>query len=478
MPTRTRIVATLGPASESETTIRDMARAGAGVLRLNGSHNTLQWHASVIDRVRRTAPDLPILLDIPGRKIRTGDLPTPKTFRKGELLHLASGPATGAPVVPVTSDRLPQLCVVGATIFADDGTITFTVTAVEGGIVTVRAEHDGVLGSRKGINVPDADLGPASLTDRDRSMLAFAAEHGVDFVGISFVESAAHVDLVRNHIGDASATRIVSKVESARGLANVTEIVRSSDVVMVDRGDLSVETDVEGVALRQKMIIREAQRFATPVIVATEMLHTMISSGSPTKAEVSDITNAVLDGCAATMLSGETAVGAHPVTTVELMRRVIEAAEHARVAGAMLAESTVEGPSGAIGRAISRLVSELAIDTVIAVTRSGYAARVLSAADIRCPIIAVSDSRTAARGFGILPGVTGVHYPGTFSRADVSHVPAVVEALWRDERIGDDDQILVSALAYPTSGKRMNHIETHHVGELARALGWRRTGRG
>lgn len=471
MPTRTRIVATIGPASESAEAIRGLAHAGAAVFRLNGSHNSMDWHERVVARIRAAAPAHPILLDIPGRKIRTGDLDRPLTFAAGDIVRFAPATAARGGAVVVNSDRLAGICRVGGPILADDGTLRFVVVEVDGEVVAARAAFGGTLHSRKGLNVPGADLGPAALTDRDRAMLEFAGRLGVDYVGISFVESAAHVQLVRAAMCADSSPRVVSKVESAKGFANMSEVIAASDAVMIDRGDLSVETDLEGVTMRQKLIIEEARRSATPVIVATEMLHSMIVAGTPTKAEVSDITNAVLDGCAATMLSGETAIGVDPAAAVSLMNRVIAAAERTN-GDDRLTDSLVPGPAGAICRAIAHLVRELHIDKVVAVTRSGYAARVLAGADLRVPIIAVSDRADAARAFGLFPGVTGVHFTGAFSRSDVSHVPAVLEALWRDGRISADEQVLVSALAYPTSGKRMNHLETHHVGDLANALGW------
>ena len=471
MPTRARVVATLGPVSESSESIRELVDAGAAVFRLNGSHNSLDWHARVIERIRQTAPSHPILLDVPGRKIRTGDLGEPREFTAGAVLRFAPAGSCPEDCIPVNSDQLARLCSVGGPLFADDGTLAFAILAIDGDVVSARAEFGGILRSRKGINVPDADLGPARLTESDHRLLAFASSHEVDFVGISFVESAKHVHLVREALRGAWPPRIVSKVESARGLENMSEVIAASDAVMIDRGDLSGETDLEGVAIRQKQIIKEAQRFAAPVIVATEMLHSMIAAGTPTKAEVSDITNAVLDGCAATMLSGETAVGASPAAAVALMSRVIAAAERTQE-GVEAPESVVEGPAGAVSRAIARLVRDLRLDKVIAVTRTGYAARVLSGARLPVPILAVSDRAGAARSFGLLPGVTGVYHSGEFSRSDVSHVPAVLESLWRSRLIDSDDEVLVSALAYPTSGKRMNHLETHHVGDLATALGW------
>ena len=334
---------------------------------------------------------------------------------------------------------------------------------------------DGQLGSRKGINVPGVDLGPVLVTDKDRTMISFATDNRIDFIGLSFVESAKHVKMIREILGSSQSPKIVSKIENQIGYFNMQDIIEASDAIMIDRGDLSVETDLETVALRQKAIIRTAQLLSKPVIVATEMLNSMIVNSFPSKAEVSDVTNAVLDGCAATMLSGETAVGSFPIEAVTTMRKIIEHAESFVSSGliAGLRPPDINKANDATAKAIALICESADIDKIIAVTRSGFAARTLSSLVINCPIIAVSDVVENSKSFNIYAGVTGVVFPGEFSTSDVSHVSAVLKYLWQQKFISDDEHILVTALAYPTSGKRMNLIETHLVGDLARSLDWK-----
>ncbi|CAB4661179.1 unannotated protein [freshwater metagenome] len=476
MTTRTRIVATIGPQNANADSLKELLEAGMNIARLNGSHNTLKWHEETIKQIQETSANTPILLDIPGRKIRTVLTDKPLIFKRDGLIILTTDvKRTGSNMIAVSFDKLHEFLNPGQVVFADDGTLRFEVEKVSGPEITLRASMDGQLGSRKGINVPGVDLGPVLVSEKDRTMINFAKENKLDFIGLSFVESAKHVQLIRDVIGPSDYPKIISKIENQIGYVNMQEIIEASDAIMIDRGDLSVETDLETVALRQKMIIQTAQKLSKPVIVATEMLNSMIVNSFPSKAEVSDVTNAVIDGCAATMLSGETAVGSFPVESVRAMRKIIENAELFVSSGliAGLKPPDVKKPEDATAKAIALICESAAIDKVVAVTRSGFAARALSSLAIKCPIIAVSDVLANSKSFNIYAGVTGVVFPGEFSTTSVSHVSAVLKYLWQQNLITDDEQILVTALAYPTSGKRMNLIETHLVGDLARSLAWK-----
>lgn len=470
-----KIVATIGPISNNAEMLRALSEAGMNVARLNGSHNTLDWHAQTIRLIRETLPETPILLDIPGRKIRTTDLDHEPTFAVGDDIILTTDTNhDGSVKVPVNYAHLHDDILPGSTIYADDGTIRFTMIKVEGQDIHCRVETAGTLKSRKGINVPGLKFRTELITDRDRNLVAFARENGVDFIGISFVESSDHVSAVRQLTG-GNWPRIVSKVENQAGLDNVDDVVSATDVVMIDRGDLSVETNLENLAIFQKKILESGRRHSKPVIVATEMLHTMIENPFPTKAEVSDISNTVLDGAAAIMLSGETAVGMHAVEAVGTMRRVSNATlayMHERKKGSE--SHTVPTVAQSVGQAISLLCQTLPVTKIVAITISGFAAQVVASSFPSQPIIAVSNDEIAARSFNIIPGTTGVFADVQFPRTSTEHIPTCIEMLWRRALIEDDDMILVTALAYPRSGNRMNLIETHVVGDLAETLEWKR----
>jgi len=469
----TRIVGTIGPVSLNEATLLRMREAGLTIARLNGSHADLDWHRRAIAEIRRVLPDVPILLDIPGRKIRTTLLAHEPVFAAGdELVLTTETDHDGSRKVPVNYPDLHADLSPGHTILADDGTLRFTVVLVSGRDIRVRAETAGQLRSRKGINVPFVKLNTPQVTPRDERMIAFARETGVDFIGLSFVESAAHVRAFRDLIG-GSSPRIIAKVENQGGMDHVDEIAEAADGIMVDRGDLSVETSLHDVALRQKQIIRAARRHGRPVIVATEMLHTMIQNPFPTKAEVSDITNAVLDGCAATMLSGETAMGEFPVEAIQTMQLVTAAAEdHVQQELDAAAPRLGGTVADVMGNVIPLICRALPVSKIVAITRSGFAARMIAAHRPAQPILAVSDDPVAALSFNLIAGTTGIASDVAFPRDSSDHIPQVLAQLWRRGLVTDADQVLVVGVSYPVTGSRMNTLQIHRIGDLAQSLGW------
>ena len=482
-PTRTKIVATIGPATCDVDAIRGLREAGMAVARLNLSHADLEWHAETIRRIREAAPDVPILLDLPGRKIRTAQLAHEPTFRRGDILVLTTDPTQdGREKVPVSYDHLHEDLAAGDVILADDGTLRFTVVEIDGLDIRCRTESDGRLKSRKGINVPHVRLRTRLLGERELRMIRFAEENQADYVGVSFVESAAHVEAIRAVIRD-EWPRIVAKVENQRGLDRVEEVVKTADAIMIDRGDLSVETSLENLAVMQKRIVEVARRFGKPVIVATEMLHSMTTSPFPTKAEVTDIANAVFDGASATMLSGETAAGEHPREAVAVMRRVIESAEEhlfgaAPTPGAIAASATPQATAtsipAAMGEAIGLLCRTLPLTKIVTVTLGGFSARMVSAQRPPQPILAVTNDARSARAFHLMPGTRGIAVDVPFSRGSTDHIARCLEELWRRGELVDEDLILVTSVGYPSAGNRMNLIETHRVEDLVKALGWKR----
>ena len=327
---KTKIIATIGPKTATADYLKKLREAGMSVARLNGSHATLDWHAATIALIRKTLPEVPIILDIPGRKVRTAQLAAPHAFRAGEAVILTTDPDhAAAGKVLLNYPNFHAEVAPGNQIVADDGQLRFEIIRIEGRDIHCTALNAGALGSAKGVNVPGVRIGRDLMTARDKSMIAFARENAVDFLGISFVESAEHIRLIKGEIG-SSDIRVIAKVENQGGLEHVDQIAAEADVVMIDRGDLSVEADLPSLVLFQKYIIKRCTAAGCPVIVATEMLHTMIGNRHPTKAEISDITNAVLDDAAAVMLSGETAVGKYPSRTIKMMSQIVEYTEHYR----------------------------------------------------------------------------------------------------------------------------------------------------
>lgn len=469
---KTKIVATIGPKTNNASALKLLADCGLSVARLNGSHADLDWHAATIKLIKETLPGVPILLDIPGRKIRTIQLKHEPSFAAGDIIILTTDDRhDGTEKVPVNNATLHEQINAGASILADDGTLRFTVTEVVGRDIHCRAETAGKLRSRKGINVPYVRLEGELVTDRDRKMVAFAKDHGVDFVGISFVESASHVEAIRELTG-GDWPRIVAKIENQGGMENMDDVLQATDAAMIDRGDLSVETNLEQLAVFQKKILVAARKYGKPVIVATEMLHSMLDHPFPTKAEVSDITNAVLDGGAATMLSGETAVGDFPNQAVSVMRGVLSAAEEHMQD--MLDENRARDGEvqDAMRDAVALMCRSIPISKIVAVTMGGYAARMISASQVRQPILAVSNDEMAARSFNLLSGTEGICVDVPFSKTSTDHIVVCLEELWKDKKITQDDLILVVAVGYPKDGNLMNLMQTHRVSDLVETLGW------
>jgi pyruvate kinase len=469
----TRIVCTIGPKTLEGSNLLHLYHEGMSVARLNGSHGTIDWHKNAISKIHGLLPNLPILLDIPGRKIRTAQLKYEPIFDAGEVLILTTESGhDGSKKVPVNYEHLHADLTIGNTIMADDGTLRFTVVEIVGNDIYCRAETSGQLKSSKGINVPFVQLNTPLVTARDKKMIAFACENKVDFIGLSFVESANHIMAFRNLIKSGSP-RIVAKVENQGGLDRIQEIIEAADAIMIDRGDLSVETSLYDLAIKQKFIIEAARKFGRPVIVATEMLHTMIQNPFPTKSEVCDISNAILDGCSATMLSGETAVGSFFLEAVSTMRQVIDATEYHF-------QKKLEGEHGikqfgipeAMSSVIPLLCRSTPITKIIAITRSGYAARMIATYRLKQPILAVSDDKTAAKSFNLISGTTGVFSNKKFPKTNVNHFIQILEMLLKKGLIDDDDLVLVTGVSYPIPGSRMNAVQIHNIRELAKAMSW------
>jgi len=469
---RTKIVATIGPRTNNAQSIAELVDAGMDVARLNGAHGDRAWHSRAIDLLRTVAPDVPIILDLPGRKVRIGRLDRTRSCQVGDLVRFTtSKDAAGPTTVPVTADLYDDVSV-GDVLRVDDGAMAFTVVDVVGHDVVCRADCPGTISSGKGVGVLSRAKA-ATLTTQDLTGIELATRKGVDFVGVSFVSSPEHVERVRAVCG-ADGPRIIAKIEDEDGLRNLESIVDVADGLLLDRGDLAVHTSLESLVTAQKHVLEVARAAAKPVIVATELLHSMIERPAPTKAEVCDIGHAVLDGASAVMLSGETAIGKYPVEAVSLMRRVVDAAaaHEQAVLEQQLSDARGSIPP-AMAEAVSLLCRRLPVTKIVAITIGGFAARMAAMGRPRQPILAVTNDAAAARSFNLLPGTEGIYVDIQFSRTSTDHIAACLETLWRRGEVSEEDLILVTSLSYPKSGNRMNLIQTHRIADLRDALQWR-----
>jgi len=347
-----------------------------------------------------------ILGDLQGPRIRIGDLSAPRTVADGERLTFAHEPQAGAGDVPVTYDALARDVQVGGRILVDDGLLEFEVLSANGGRVTVRTIHGGLLKSHKGMNLPGIDVSAPSLTDKDRADIDFAIQHDLDYLALSFVRRAEDVRALRALL--PKGMLVVAKIEKDSALRRLEEILQASDAVMVARGDLGVELPFEEVPLAQKRIIGLANRFGRPVITATQMLESMIEHPRPTRAEANDVANAVLDGTDAVMLSAETAAGAFPLLAVEAMRRIVVAAESLPVArglGIDRLEAGTASTEETIASAAVTAVRVLGARSVVVFTKCGFSARVVAARRPAVPVVVLTDEARTYRQLALVWGV-------------------------------------------------------------------------
>ena len=421
---RAKIICTIGPASRDPETFRRLVDAGMDAVRVNFSHSSHEDAARTIALAREVARDvgrpLAVLADLQGPKIRVGVLPGPLDIAKGEVyvfeaLHDADAGASGG-AIPITYPDLASEMETGDRLLFDDGRIAFVVEEVAGTRVTARARTNGVLGSRKGLNLPGKALAVPSMTHKDRLDLEFALEQGVDYVALSFVRRAADLAALREIVRDD--VLIIAKIEKEQAVRNLVEILSLADGVMVARGDLGVELDFEEVPIVQKRVLRLSQESISIGITATQMLESMTFTSRPTRAEVSDVANALLDGTDVVMLSGETAVGGYPVEAVQAMDRVarrIESEsgflENPSDVGAPLVRSGVHRTvPGAIAGAAVEATHRLGAPFLITLTTSGFTARLLAAQRPRVPILAVTDKVRTYRQLALAWGVVPIYH--------------------------------------------------------------------
>ncbi len=406
----TKIVATLGPASSTPEAIRALLEAGVNVCRINFSHGTHAQHAQTIAHVRAAAAALglpvAILGDLQGPRIRIGVLPEAFEITAGQALtFVPEAHATGEDV-PVTYDDIARDVQVGATILVNDGLLAFEVQRIDGDRVHVVVTVGGRLSSNKGMNLPGVDVSAPSLTEKDRADVAVAVEQDLDYLALSFVRRADDLRLLRSLV--PAGMLLVSKIEKDSALERIEEILQASDAVMVARGDLGVELPFEDVPLQQKRIIALAARFGRPVITATQMLESMIQHTRPTRAEASDVANAILDGTDAVMLSAETAAGAHPVDAVRAMRRIATAAEAAEVLRGQGLDRVQPGSASVEETIASASVTALRLlgaRTIVVFTKSGFSARIVAARRPQGRIVALTDQPRTYRQLALVWGV-------------------------------------------------------------------------
>jgi pyruvate kinase len=414
---RAKVVCTLGPASDSREEIESLIEAGMSVARLNASHGTTEHRGEIIDRVQeavdRTGQPVATMVDISGPEIRTAPLEDPVELPTGEERRLIEGDTVDEEVIGLSTSV--SALEPGDRVLLDDGRIETTVQRVEGDAAVVRIDSGGPLGGRKGVNTPGVDLGLDIITEDDREELRLAAETEAAYVAASFVGSAEDVYAVGDVLESFGADiPVIAKIERAEAVENLDGILEAADGVMVARGDLGVECPLEEVPLIQKRIIRKAGIAGIPVITATEMLDSMIHARRPTRAEASDVANAVLDGTDAVMLSAETAVGDYPVHVVETMARIIrdvEGSEEYAESREQRVPPASDTRTDALARSARYLARDVGASAVVCLTESGYTARKVSKYRPAVPIVGVTPDEIVRRQLSLVWGVQPRYQP-------------------------------------------------------------------
>jgi pyruvate kinase len=416
-PARTKIIATVGPASFEAEMLTALVNAGADVFRLNMAHGGPEQQQPVVERIRQVSRELnqpiAILADLAGPKIRLRELPDDHIFcHLDETFYFVEGEPQAAHELTSSYEPLVRELSVGDQVMLADGTVAMRVEAVQAGRVTMRVVQQGTIRSRQGINLPGVKLSAPAISVEDHQHAIWAAKAGVDYISLSFVRSPDEVRALKDIVRSAgSKAGVIAKIEKREALARLEEIVAEADGVMVARGDLGVEIDVARVPLEQKRIIRVCQELQKPSIIATQMLDSMHESPRPTRAEATDVANAILDGADACMLSGETAIGKYPREAVAMMNRIAMATEES-IAGRPLREATrprtdyIQDITRATVQGAGAMAHSLGAKLVFVASHSGRTALALSQQRSFVPTIGVSTSETTLRKMCLYWGVT------------------------------------------------------------------------
>lgn len=417
---RTKIIATVGPSTDSFEAIKELIASGANGIRLNFSHGTYAERDRQIPWIRKASRELKkpvaIIQDLQGPKIRLGDFDDIIQVQKGQSLRFGyktNWVETG--VIPTQYDLSVKIKR-GERLYLYDGKVRTVVTSVKDGVVHAEAMNNGILIQRKGINLPDTDFGGDVITEKDKADLAYGSQQDIDYVAMSFVQSAADIEHMRRLIKNLGGGRkVIAKVETQLAVENIESIVQAADAVMVARGDLAVETPAESVPIVQRQIIGLGLKHGKPTIVATQMLASMTEMPEPTRAEVSDVATAVLVGADCVMLSDETANGQYPIEAVDIMKRVIMYTQsHAPVKAVFPAEeSRVVTRQLAISRGIISLATSIRAAAIVAETKSGATALQIAAERPETPLIAVTDDPRTAQQLAIVYSVKSYVRPAS-----------------------------------------------------------------
>jgi len=472
---KTKIIATVGPATNTEDKIRELILAGARIIRINSSHETKEIHKSRIEIIRKISKELdlfiPIILDLQGPKIRVGNLKEPIELVEGKDIHLKPGlEMDDSGIIPVDYKGIIDDVKKEDKLLLDDGKLELKVIAKNKEFITAKVIHGGILKSRKGLNMPGTTASIAVITERDIDYIKFAVENDIDYLALSFVRTKDDIIEAKKYVNKFNGDiPIIAKIEKPQALENLNSIIFASDGIMIARGDLGIEISPERVPIVQKQIIEETNAQRKPVIVATQMLESMITEPMPTRAEASDVANAIIDGADAVMLSGETAAGKYPVESVKMMGLIAKNVEMSKLYKSnqysTKAREIYEMDSQAIATAVIRMLSEIEIDAIVAFTRSGFTGKLLSKAKPSVPIVSIANNEKTCRRLNLFFGV--FPYMMNFDTNFTEELLRKIDKKLIDETFLDagDKIIITGGNPYLTTG-RTNFLRLHQIGSV------------
>lgn len=454
---KTKIVATLGPASSDKKVLEQMIFEGVNVCRLNFSHGSHEDHGKVIKIIREindeTGQNVAILADLQGPKIRTGDMENNSVeLKEGATLKIVTEAVLGtSDTISITYDQLPADVEAGERILLDDGKLELEVIKTNGKSEFItKVIYGGILSSKKGVNLPNTTTSLPCLTEKDLEDLAFALEQNVDWIGLSFVRSGRDIIELKHLIAAKKCkAKVVAKIEKPEAIADIDEILKETDALMVARGDLGVEIPYQDVPLIQKMLIRKSRHNAKPVIVATQMMESMMTNSSPTRAEVNDVANAVLDGADAVMLSGETSVGKYPVQVIQTMANIvtkIETHDELYYKEEFPAKNQERFITDSICFNACRLARRVEAQAILTMSFTGYTAYKISSQRPDAEIIVFTSNRQILTQLSLIWGVRGMYYDKTVS---TDHTIADIKYLIKKEGFVNEGDLVINIASMP-----------------------------
>ena len=450
---RTKIVCTLGPSTDKEEVLRELIKNGLNVARMNFSHGSHEEHKKRIDLVKKIREELNqptgILLDTKGPEIRTGQFELPEVFLEdGQTFTITMKDVMGnQDMCTVSYKDLAKDVKPGNTILIDDGLVGLTVKEINGDDIVCEVQNSGIVKNHKGVNVPGVKVNLPAITEKDRSDILFGIEQGIDFIAASFVRKVSDVLAIREILEENNATdiKIISKIENQEGVDNLDEIIAVSDGIMVARGDLGVEIPTEEIPIVQKLMIKKCNEAGKPVITATQMLDSMMRNPRPTRAEVTDVANAIYDGTDAIMLSGETAAGKYPVEAVKTMAQIAKRTEETVDYNKSLRnkKSSVADVTDAISYATCTTAMDLKAKAILSSTSSGHTARMVSKFRPDCPIVAATSKDRVMRQLSLTWGVLPIKRKMSKTTDEV--ISNAIEAAKAADYVKCEDLVVVTA---------------------------------